>query len=52
MRNKGKIESGEVSSNLMGSALNGVGASSRDIKAAYPWIRPFCRKPSKGVVVF
>ena len=31
MRDKGKIESGEAPSNPMGSALVGVGASSREI---------------------
>ena len=51
-RDKGKIKSGEAPSNPMGSALNGVGASSRDIKADYLWIRLFCRKRSRSVVVF
>ena len=50
-KDKSKIEGGEAPSNPMGSALNEVGASSRDIKAAYLWIRLFCGKRSRNVVV-
>ena len=52
VRDKGKIESGEAPSNPMGSARVGAGASSRDIKAAYLWIRLFYRKRSRSAVVF